>query len=113
MHREGENLQIEMRDGSRCFFCLEPLGDDVTQEHLVPRSSGGPDHLSNKFLAHGKCNHRAGNLSAPEKIRIREQNMLRRWREQNQVDEQAAGRVVDDHGELIGHHKLIVRRRRA
>lgn len=110
MHREGENLQIVLRDGSDCFFCLQPLGEDMTQEHLVPRSRGGPDHLSNKFLAHGKCNHKAGNLSAPEKIRIREQNMARRILSELKSGE-FAGRLVDDFGDLVGHHKLVKERR--
>lgn len=56
------------RDGDGCFFCRKPLGDDITVEHLVPVSHGGPNHISNLFLAHGQCNNDAGHLSAPEKV---------------------------------------------
>lgn len=61
---------ILMRDGSDCFFCRKPLDGDLTVEHLVALAHGGPNHISNKFLAHAECNNRAGHLSAPEKVRI-------------------------------------------
>lgn len=69
------------RDGTECFYCGEPVAPpeapvppeyQVTAEHLVCVAHGGPDHLANKFLAHHKCNQIAGNLSAPEKIRLRD-----------------------------------------
>lgn len=63
------------RDGGNCFYCHEPLKNDITVEHLVSRAHGGPNHISNLVLAHGQCNRDAGNLSAAEKIAIREQNM--------------------------------------
>ena len=65
---------IVERDGSGCFYC----GCDVTGlnaatlEHLVSVTHGGPDHISNLFLACSPCNRDAGHLSAPEKIRLRE-----------------------------------------
>lgn len=58
------------RDGENCFFCGLPLGDDITVEHLVSVTHGGPNHISNCFLAHGACNADAGHKSAPEKISI-------------------------------------------
>jgi hypothetical protein len=56
------------RDGEACFFCGDHLGDDITVEHLVAIAHGGPNHISNLFLAHAACNQRAGHLSAPEKV---------------------------------------------
>lgn len=56
------------RDGTGCFFCGSDLDGDVTVEHLVAIAHGGPNHVSNLFLAHAECNQRAGHLSAPEKI---------------------------------------------
>lgn len=70
------------RDGAGCFFCFEEVADDMTIEHLVPRIHGGPNHISNKFRACSACNIRAGHLSAPEKIRIREVNLLKRAADQ-------------------------------
>lgn len=58
------------RDGARCLFCGSDLGDDITVEHLVPVAHGGPNHISNLFLAHAECNRAAGHLSAPEKVAI-------------------------------------------
>ena len=62
---------LRQRDGDRCFFCcmkVEP--EDESVEHLVATTHGGPNHLSNFFLAHRRCNADAGHLSAPEKIAI-------------------------------------------
>lgn len=62
---------IRARDGGHCFFCLKPVSvEDESEEHLVPITSGGPNHISNKFLAHRICNQKAGHLSAPEKIKM-------------------------------------------
>lgn len=61
------------RDGENCFLCGLPLGDDLTEEHLVPVTAGGPNHIANKALAHKGCNLRMGHLSVMEKIALRDQ----------------------------------------
>ncbi len=62
---------IRVRDGGNCFFCLQPVSvEDESEEHLVSITAGGPQHISNKFLAHRICNAKAGHLSAPEKIAL-------------------------------------------
>lgn len=61
------------RDGDVCFYCGEPLGDDITVEHFVAIAHGGGNHMSNLALAHKKCNSIAGNLSVVEKVALREQ----------------------------------------
>lgn len=58
------------RDGSTCFFCGGELADDITVEHLVAIAHGGPNHISNLYLAHGPCNNAAGHYSAPEKVAL-------------------------------------------
>lgn len=74
----GTHQAILERDGPDCFFCIEPMGLLKTVEHLVPIAHGGPNHISNKFLACPTCNTAAGHLSAPEKIRIRERALIRK-----------------------------------
>jgi 5-methylcytosine-specific restriction endonuclease McrA len=59
------------RDGDECWFCGEPMGDDCTIEHLVPKSAGGRNMLANYALAHSGCNHRAANLPLVKKIAMR------------------------------------------
>lgn len=62
---------IRARDGDFCFYCQCIVSEETESiEHLVSVTHGGPHHASNYFLAHKKCNSRAGNLSAPEKIKI-------------------------------------------
>lgn len=60
------------RDGDHCWFCGLKMGDDVTIEHLVPKSAGGRNMLANYALAHAACNHRAANLPLVEKIEMRQ-----------------------------------------
>ncbi|MFS4515942.1 HNH endonuclease [Delftia tsuruhatensis] len=60
------------RDGDSCFLCGQPLGDDITVEHLVAVAHGGPNHLSNKALMHRACNVRVSHLSVAEKVRMRD-----------------------------------------
>ena len=65
---------IAQRDGWECFYCEAGLEQDTaTIEHLVARVHRGPNHISNKFLSCADCNCRAGHLSAPEKIRLRDE----------------------------------------
>jgi len=68
----GTAQRLLDRDGDECFFCRDPMGADLTVEHLVSRAHGGPNHIANLFAAHKRCNGYAGHLSAPEKIRLRE-----------------------------------------
>lgn len=68
----GTVNRLRERDGDNCFFCRKPLADEVTIEHLIALAHGGPNHISNLFLAHRECNQRAGHLSAPEKIALRD-----------------------------------------
>lgn len=62
------------RDGAFCFYCADQFTETLkpTREHLVPITAGGPNHLSNLFLACEPCNVEAGHMSAPEKIRLRD-----------------------------------------
>lgn len=79
--RKRQIATLLERDGNHCFYCdggmalqgepCEP-GTMMTREHLVPRTQGGPDNLTNLFLAHERCNQEAGHLSAVEKIRLRD-----------------------------------------
>lgn len=71
--RSRRNLIASLieRDGCTCVYCGKAMpGDDITIEHFVARTSGGPDHLANTMLAHGDCNKAAGHLSAREKIEM-------------------------------------------
>ena len=55
------------RDGKACFYCggfmLKP-----TIEHLIAKSLGGSDDLSNLVLAHEGCNNDMGDLPLNIKV---------------------------------------------
>lgn len=70
---------LRQRDGDLCFFCQRTVSEDnESAEHLVSITHGGPNHISNMFLAHKGCNAKAGHLSAPEKVRIHVQAVIDR-----------------------------------
>lgn len=43
--------------GRRCYYCLEPLGDDYHFEHRVPRARGGKTTFDNLVVSCPKCNY--------------------------------------------------------
>jgi len=42
--------------GGLCFYCRQPMGRNVTAEHLRARSDGGPDTHENIVAACRYCN---------------------------------------------------------
>lgn len=68
-HATPRIATIRARDGDLCFFCLEVVKPEhESEDHIVAKTFGGPNHIANLVLAHRTCNSRAGNLSAAEKI---------------------------------------------
>lgn len=59
------------RDGDECWFCGGPLKNDITIEHLVPRSVGGGNDLKNLVLAHSECNQLAADMDMNRKIEFK------------------------------------------
>lgn len=59
------------RDGSGCFYCasIAPL-EEMTVEHFVPVSAGGPNHISNMAIACRACNAEAGHLCVSGKLKL-------------------------------------------
>ena len=55
---------IYKRDGFRCAYCSSRK--DLTLDHLVPKSQGGPDSWYNLITACQKCNTLKGNRSLEE-----------------------------------------------
>lgn len=39
-----------------CFYCGEPMGDDIHVDHVLPRQVINHDEVWNLVLAHGDCN---------------------------------------------------------
>ncbi|MEK7413410.1 MAG: HNH endonuclease [Planctomycetota bacterium] len=55
------------RDDFACQYCGARIGiSSGTRDHVVPRSRGGPDNLSNVVTACGKCNTTKGDRTPDE-----------------------------------------------
>jgi len=71
--RARRRSRLLKRDGDGCWFCGDPMGEDMTLEHLLPQSKGGSNDPANLVLAHRDCNNRAADLSVSEKVELRAQ----------------------------------------
>ncbi len=50
-----------LRDSGTCQYCGGcPSGRELTMDHVIPRSKGGPTTWENVVLACGPCNRRKG-----------------------------------------------------
>ena len=64
-------LAVARRDRWICWLCGERVDPRAsgkrraTRDHVIPRSKGGPDALSNLRLAHYSCNSRRGDKPVP------------------------------------------------
>lgn len=58
---------IYIRDGYRCQYCgMEFPARELTLDHVVPSSRGGPSRWENLVACCKSCNHRKGNRTPDE-----------------------------------------------
>jgi len=58
---------VKIRDKFRCQYCGAHMpGSDLTMDHVVPRSHGGPRTFENIVTACKRCNNKKANLSCDE-----------------------------------------------
>lgn len=72
-----EKRALIIRDGTDCFYCGLPLGDDITVEHLISLVSGGKNTPGNMVLAHEDCNQAVRNKTVVEKVKIALNNRIK------------------------------------
>jgi hypothetical protein len=74
MHKKGPlqryKAQRALEQNDKCFFCHIRMGEDVTAEHLHPKSRGGRNDYANIRAAHARCNVLVGVLPYEEKLRL-------------------------------------------
>jgi 5-methylcytosine-specific restriction endonuclease McrA len=60
--RKVARLRAEViaKYGRRCHICKLLIVGKVSVDHVIPRSHGGTDHISNLRPAHLRCNKRRG-----------------------------------------------------
>jgi hypothetical protein len=58
---------IYIRDGHKCMYCGHSfVGQELTLDHVIPRSKGGKNEWGNLVAACGKCNHRKADRTPEE-----------------------------------------------
>ncbi|MBI3910810.1 MAG: HNH endonuclease [Armatimonadetes bacterium] len=72
-YQQGELFGYEVREyllekfGHRCAYCDGRSGDPILEvEHIIPKTRGGSDRVSNLTIACQKCNQKKGNRTAAE-----------------------------------------------
>lgn len=64
LHVKFSRRNIYLRDKNQCQYCgARPPREDMTIDHVVPRSHGGKSVWENVVLACSRCNTRKGNLT--------------------------------------------------
>ena len=51
--------QKQLKEGKTCIYCGCEI--DLSYDHIIPKSKGGPDNIHNQVLACKKCNTSKGN----------------------------------------------------
>lgn len=74
MSPKNRRNKIEKRielNGSLCCWCCKNLKrEEITVEHLIPKSHGGSNAFYNLYLACKPCNQSRGNLLFPPKYSL-------------------------------------------
>lgn len=93
--RKSNQLDIlYWRDGGVCWICHRvTVRENASRDHLIPRSKGGPDNLSNYAIACRPCNNERGN-----------QDMLSQRSVEEIISECQGGRCHE-----CGNHASLVR----
>jgi hypothetical protein len=66
--KKNEKLRLMVwgRSGGYCWICRDPLSfEEMTLDHVTPKSKGGRRTYANLRAAHGTCNSRRGNRDLP------------------------------------------------
>ncbi len=75
MNAKSRHNTIEKRikeNGSVCCWCCKHLKrEDITLEHLIPKSLGGSNAFENLYLACRHCNQSRGNHLLPPKYSVK------------------------------------------
>lgn len=56
-------LEIAKAQCGICYLCSTAMGSDITLDHIVPLTKGGPHSESNSAACHKSCNSSKGNRS--------------------------------------------------
>lgn len=73
---------LARRDSHECQYCgRKLLLSEVTIDHVIPRSKGGPNHWENVVAACASCNSRKADSTPKEaKMRLRKQPHIPQWK---------------------------------
>ena len=68
-----KHAALVAKQGGRCALCERPFSrnDEITLDHIIPRSLGGPTRAHNLQAAHRACNQLRGTLPIPDWHRLR------------------------------------------
>lgn len=90
-HRYRRRLKASIGHGvyPECALCRNPITnqEDLTLDHIIEKSKGGSNKLSNLQPAHGRCNRKKSNK---KKLKVRVREIYR------ELDRQATERLHSD-----------------
>lgn len=84
-HKRNDKRYIYMRDGGRCYFCgKELLFKQISLDHYLPKSKGGPNDSFNLVCSCRRCN-KYKKSSVPEDYKDVLMELLKKAVEDGQI----------------------------
>ena len=75
--RRRRRQTLLQRYGNVCYYCgLTTSKDKLQMDHIVPRSKGGNNHISNLVLSCEKCNKvKSDKFMLPEEVHSKKRDI--------------------------------------
>lgn len=66
-NRANKVKKLIQRDGSKCHYCKCVLNNNnITVDHVIPKSKGGSDRIENLVLSCEFCNYQRSDIDYKE-----------------------------------------------
>jgi HNH endonuclease len=94
--------------GNVCFYCAEPMADDIHVDHVLPRQVVNHDEIWNLVLAHGDCNLlKSDKVVGPhfvKKLIARNENIMGSNHPWKHKISEALGKAPKSRAKTLGNH---------
>lgn len=96
-HAKRKMAEFKRKAPHICHYCDKPVfGDDVTVDHRIPSSRGGPDEDWNYAIACKECNNDKGDMTEEEYMAFKKEHRSRSFYIASKKQEAAMERARKD-----------------
>lgn len=106
--RRARVAAVVEKHGKDCWLCGKPIHDDLTMDHVLPRSKGGRATRDNLRPAHAECNVRRGNGPPPELLLTADMMLAQVGRNPKGENNEDCLSAKHEHAAAEGHAPVTV-----